>query len=201
MLSLNDVPLIASILTTVGPVMQVVHIIRTKSVEGLSVATCVLLTIGAALGVLLGIQYELGLVVFFMGLSLFAQALMFCFVSWKLGLSVCAVIVALPFLVNLLMPDFAADMLTTSYTQIVAFIWGLIAANSFIPQVLATRKTRQTQDLSLINVLCFTVGLSLWTVFAWSVQNWTLLLWCTIITASLYELLRLKLTVTPASVN
>ncbi len=201
MFGLENVPIVASILTTVGPIMQVAHIVKTKSVEGLSVVSCMILTIGASLGVLLGMQYELGVVVVFMSLSLLAQAMMFCFVSLRFGLVICVGITSSVALVSWLLPDFSADMLTTQYTQQVAFAWGLIAASSFIPQVLTTRKTRRTESLSLIHVLCFTVGLTLWTVFAWSVKNWSLLLWCSIITLSLYELLRLKLSVKPVSIE
>jgi len=197
MVLIEGISLLASVLTTVAPAMQVLHILRTRSVEGLSVLTGVVLVVGASLSLLLGIQYQLGFVLILMSLSLFFQALMLHLVSWRVSLFVWAIILISVLIIAAFLPFFGSDMLSTRYTQQVAFIWGLIAATTFFPQLITTRRTRQTGDLSLVTLLCFAAGMSLWTVFAWLVQNWSLLLWSAIITVSVYELLRLKLTIKP----
>jgi MtN3 and saliva related transmembrane protein len=197
---LEAIPLVASIMATVAPAMQVVHIFRTRSVEGLSALTCIALVIGNCLAILLGVQYHFGVVLVVMITSLLIQAVMLHLVSWRLSLKVWLTIVAVCIAISTLAPTFATDLLTTRYNEPVAFVWGLIAATTFIPQVLRTRRTRQVQDLSLVTIICFAIGFSLWSLFAWLVQNWSLLLWCSVLTLSVYELLRLKFTIKPAAV-
>ncbi|MBB6125288.1 PQ-loop domain-containing transporter [Sphingobium subterraneum] len=187
------VSLVASILCTIAPGLQVLHILRTRSVAGLSVLTCVALVMGNCLAILIGVQYSLGLTLAIMILSLIIQSVMLHLVSPRAALATGAAVIAAIAGTTLLAPGLAADILTTRYHEQVAFLWGIIAATTFIPQVLVTRRTRQTKDLSWLTVITFAVGFTLWTTFAVMVRNWSLMLWCGILTLSVYELVRLKL--------
>lgn len=193
----ETISLLAAVLVTIAPALQVLHIIRTGSKEGLSVLTSIALVVSNCLALLLGIQYQLGSTIIIMALTLLLQAIMLHLVSSRVSLAVWGGVLALILGAELLAPQFAADILTTRYNEQVAFIWGVIAAPTFIPQVLAVRKTRQTESLSLMTIICFAVGFTLWVAFAWLVKNWSLLLWFGIMTISVYELLRIKLVTKP----
>lgn len=188
-------PLVASCLTTVAPATQIYHIARSRSAAGISPATGVVLVVGTALSLLLGVQYQLGTTLFLMTVALLLQSTMLFMVSRRaFGMLVLAS-AALACGLVVLAPTFAWELTTSRYTEHVAFLWGLIAAGTFIPQVRLTHRTRMTGDLSLVTILCFAVGMTLWTLFGVLVRNWSLTLWNSIITVSVYELLRLKLTI------
>lgn len=193
MILAQSVSLLASILCTVAPALQVIHILQTRSVEGLSVLTCVALVVGNCLAILIGIQYDLGPTLAIMVTSLVIQSVMLHLVSLRASLVTWGSSILTVAGVALLTPGFGAYMLTTRYNEQVAFAWGIIAATTFIPQVIVTRKTRQTQNLAWLTVITFAIGFTLWTTFAVMVGNWSLMLWCGILTMSVFELARLKL--------
>lgn len=188
------VSLLASALTTIGPAAQVLHVLRSRSTEGLSVATFGMLTLSTMLSFLMGVQYQIGFALAFAFASLAFNFILMFMIHARLAFGLLALGVAVAALALLGPGAIQAAVLGTQYTELVAFVWGLLSAVTFVPQVLRTRRTRDTRGLSLTNLLLFVAGMALWTVFSWLVQNFSMMFWCGVMLISLLVLLQLKLT-------
>jgi uncharacterized protein with PQ loop repeat len=193
MMSIRAVTLAASTLTTIGPGVQLFHAVRARSVTGLSRSSFTMLTTSTMLALLLGLQYKIGAAIGLTFLALAFQFALLALISVSVTLVLLAVGLALLLAATLGPPIIGEVLLGTHYSEVVAFVWGVIFAITFVPQVLMTRRSRNTRPLSLVNLLISTAGAALWTLFAGLVANYSMLFWCCIMLLCLLELVRLKL--------
>jgi MtN3 and saliva related transmembrane protein len=57
------------------------------------------------------------------------------------------------------------------YWEIVGFSAALLTAFGFLPQVIKIYKTKSVQDISLLALIQFTVGISLWLLYGVHLKN------------------------------
>lgn len=77
--------------------------------------------------------------------------------------------------------------------QAVGFIAGFLATVAFIPQVVRAWKTRSTRDLSLLTIVAFTTGVSLWIVYGVLIQSLPIIVWNVVTLALNLAILTAKL--------
>jgi uncharacterized protein with PQ loop repeat len=192
-ISIRAVTLIASSLGVVGPAAQLLHVLRSKSTQGLSRTTFTILTVTFMLSLLLGIQYKVGPALVLATASVVIKWMVLARISWRNALVLLLIAAMAVAIVMLSPPLIAQTVLSQRYSELVAFAWGLLFAITFIPQVLVTRRSRNTRNLSLIMLTLSVGSVSLWTLFAVLVSNYSMLFWLIIVLISLVELVRLKL--------
>ena len=195
------VAMIASLLGVFGPAAQFAHVWRTKSTKGLSLPTFVILNLSLMCSLVLAFQYRL------------FPGLLFAFIAWIVKLAVLWQLSARAMFsliglgigvaagVRFGPPIFAEVVLTTHYSELVAFAWGLLLAIAFLPQVWMSHRTRNTRNLSLPGLAISAVSTTLWDTFALMVSNYSMLFWCSVMLISLLELIRLKLGVRMAGAD
>ena len=76
--------------------------------------------------------------------------------------------------------------------EILGYIAGLISTLAFFPQVLKVWKTNSTNDLSMAMYILYLISLILWSVYAWVIHAYSLLL-TEVITALLVGYIIVKL--------
>src|SRR3546814_9966749 len=91
-------------------------------------------------------------------------------------------------------PWFIPALLTVRWAEQVAFIYGILAAATFLPQILLTRRTRHVSSLSLPYLILLSSGMVLWTINSIILRNYSLTFWNMILLLMALELLRLKVT-------
>ena len=190
--SIQTITFVASSLGVIGPAAQLLHVLRSKSTKGLSRSTFTILTVTFMLSLLLGIQYKIGPALVLATASVVIKWIVLARISWLNAVIVLAgagVFVALVIFGPAAIGD---ALLTTRYSELVAFSWGLLFATTFIPQVLVARRTRNTRNLSLIMLILSVLSVSLWILFAALVSNYSMLFWLALVLVSLIELVRLK---------
>ena len=187
--------LIAGLMTMAAPAAQAIKTIRTRNTAGLAVSSYVLLLCLGSFAVLIGVQYH----VFFMILlnaigTLFNVCILFLISRRALAGFVVALLgfIGISFLVA---PWFLQGLITTRWAEPVGFVYGLVAAGTFLPQVLLTWKTRSVAALSLPNLVLFSLGMTVWIVVAIVLHNWSLIIWNGILFVMITELLRMKIMV------
>lgn len=62
-------------------------------------------------------------------------------------------------------------------TQAIGFLAGFLATAAFVPQVLHAWRTRSTRDLSLLTIVAFTAGISLWVVYGVLIGSLPIIIW------------------------
>ena len=62
-------------------------------------------------------------------------------------------------------------------SSLIGFVAGLLTTIAFIPQVTKIWKTRSARDVSLPAFATFTVGVALWTLYGFIVQEPPIILW------------------------
>ncbi len=62
-------------------------------------------------------------------------------------------------------------------TQAIGFLAGLFATAAFVPQVVRAWQTRSTRDLSLLTIIAFTTGVSLWIVYGVLIHSLPVVIW------------------------
>lgn len=191
--SIPTITFLASSLGVVGPAAQLWRVLQTRSTQGLSRTTFTILTVTFMLSLLLGIQYRIGPALILAATSVVIKWLVLVRIDWRnaaivafAAAFVCLIVVFGP-------PGVGQAVLSTRYSELVAFAWGLLFAITFLPQVLLTRRSRNTRNLSMIMVLLSVGSVSLWIAFAALVSNYSMLSWLTIVLIALLELTRLKL--------
>lgn len=66
---------------------------------------------------------------------------------------------------------------TVPMTQTIGFLAGLLTTAAFVPQALYAWRTRSTRDISLLTVVAFTVGISLWVFYGALIHSLPIFLW------------------------
>lgn len=56
-------------------------------------------------------------------------------------------------------------------TQLLGLVAGALTTTAFLPQVIKTWRTRSAKDLSLGMFLLFCLGVALWLVYGWMVND------------------------------
>jgi MtN3 and saliva related transmembrane protein len=187
--------LIAGLMTMAAPAAQAIKTIRTRHTAGLAVSSYVLLLCLGSFAVLIGVQYH----IFFMILlnaigTLFNVCILFLLSRRALAGFVVALLgfIGIGLLVA---PWFMQGLITTRWAEPVGFVYGLVAAATFLPQVLLTWKTRSVAALSLPNLVLFSLGMTIWIAVAIVLHNWSLIIWNGILFVMITELLRMKIMV------
>lgn len=62
-------------------------------------------------------------------------------------------------------------------TQAIGFLAGFFATAAFVPQVVRAWQTRSTRDLSLLTIVAFTAGVSLWIVYGVLIHSLPVIIW------------------------
>jgi MtN3 and saliva related transmembrane protein len=62
-------------------------------------------------------------------------------------------------------------------TQAIGFLAGFFATAAFVPQVVHAWRTRSTRDLSLLTIVAFSAGISLWIVYGLLIQSLPVVVW------------------------
>jgi MtN3 and saliva related transmembrane protein len=183
----------AGFMTTGAPITQVFKTVRSRDYAGLSVGSYLLLLLLGTFAVLVGVQYHIVAMEVFNSVALAANMLMMLLISrWTLAAFVLT-LGGLALLSALFAPWFIPALLTTRWAEQVAFVYGLIAAATFLPQVLLTHRTKVVSSLSLINLTLFAGGMAVWIVVSYMLGNYSLIGWNIILLLMILELLRLKI--------
>lgn len=61
--------------------------------------------------------------------------------------------------------------------QAIGFLAGFLTTAAFIPQVVHAWQTRSTRDLSLLTIVAFTTGVSLWVVYGVLIHSLPITIW------------------------
>lgn len=186
--------LVGGLMTSGAPVAQAFKTFRSRDVAGLSVGTYLLLLFLVAFGILIGVQYSIVTMILLNSIGLIANMLILYLISKRALAGFVLTWVLFWLLGSLIAPLFISKLLTTAWAEQVAFIYGIIAATTFLPQVLLTHRTRNASALSLYTLILFCVGMVLWIIISVLVNNYSLIFWNVILFLMLLELLRLKLT-------
>jgi len=78
--------------------------------------------------------------------------------------------------------------------QIAGYIAGFLATASFVPQLLLTLRTRNTESLSLGMCLAFTLGVALWLAYGVLQQDYALFIANALTLAMASTILAIKIT-------
>lgn len=70
---------------------------------------------------------------------------------------------------------------------------GFLTTAAFVPQVLRAWRTRSTRDLSLLTIVAFAIGISLWVVYGVLIHSLPLIVWNAITLALNLGILSAKL--------
>lgn len=62
-------------------------------------------------------------------------------------------------------------------TQAIGFLAGLFATAAFVPQVVHVWQTRSTRDLSLLTIVAFSTGVSLWIAYGVLIHSLPIVIW------------------------
>ena len=62
-------------------------------------------------------------------------------------------------------------------SSLIGFVAGLLTTIAFVPQVTKIWRTRSARDVSLPAFATFTVGVALWTLYGFIVQEPPIILW------------------------
>lgn len=187
--------LVGGLMTMAAPAAQAVKTIRTRHIEGLAVSSYVMLLVLGCFAVLIGFQYQVFFMILLNAIGTFFNVCILFMLS-KRALALFALALAAFVGVGLLVaPWFMAGLVTTRWAEPIGFIYGLVAAGTFMPQVWLTWKTRSVEALSLPNLILFSTGMTVWIVVATLLHNWSLILWNGILFLMITELLRMKIVV------
>jgi uncharacterized protein with PQ loop repeat len=187
------VALLAASLGVFGPGAQLVHVLRTRSTVGLSLATFIILNLSIMCSVLLSAQYATGPALYFAATSLVLKLAVLFIMNRLAALILISLVGTFSVLVHFGPAFFTQLALTSQYAEFSAFAWGLLLAIAFLPQVFVSHRTKDTRALSFVSLAMTSVGTMLWMTFAALVQNYAMLMWCAIMLIALIDLLVLKL--------
>jgi MtN3 and saliva related transmembrane protein len=62
-------------------------------------------------------------------------------------------------------------------TQAIGFLAGFLATAAFVPQAVRAWHTRSTRDLSLVTIVAFAAGVSLWIVYGVLIHSLPIIIW------------------------
>lgn len=184
----------AGIMTSGAPLAQAFETFRTRDIAGLSVRSYLLLLCMGSFTVLIGVQYTVFAMIFLNSIGLIANFFIMFLLSRRVLFALVFVIMAFVVVSFLAVPWFIPELLTLRWAEQVAFIYGLLAAATFLPQILLTRRTRIVSSLSVHYLLLLSGGMILWTINSIILGNYSLTFWNGVLLLMSLELLRLKIT-------
>jgi uncharacterized protein with PQ loop repeat len=185
--------LLAGLMTSGAPLAQAFKTFRTRDVAGLSVGSYLLLLCLGTSTVLIGVQYKIMAMIILNSLGLATNLAIMSILSRRTLLMFFGAIAGLVSAGLILAPGFIPALLTQRWAEQVAFIYGLLAAATFLPQILLTRRTRLVSSLSLPYLALLSGGMVLWTVNSIILGNYSLTFWNAILLLMSLELTRLKI--------
>lgn len=184
--------LLSGMMTTGAPVMQAVTTLRTRDTAGLSAATFAFFVLFSILVIVIGLQYSIVVLIGFNIVGLVANSLILWLVSRKVFAGLFVGIAAAAAIASITVPQFLPRLLTQEWAEQIAFVYGILAAGLFLPQVVHTHRTKQVSSLSLYNLVLMSGGCMIGTSIAVLIKNNSLTFWNVILTLMCLELLRLK---------
>lgn len=187
--------LLAGLMTMAAPGAQAVKTIRSRETAGLSVGSYVLLLCLGFMGILLGVQYRIVAMTALNALNTSFNLIILYLISRRKLALLLTTLLATIGIAALTAPWFLEGLVTTRWSEPFAFVYGLVGASTFLPQVLLTRRTRIVAAISLSNLLLMTFGIMAWIVVAVLLHNWSLSFWNSLLLLMVIELLRLKIMV------
>src|SRR3546814_17588818 len=111
---------------------------------------------------------SLWLITYLAIMSLLSRRVLFSFLAAIAGF------VGISFMVA---PWFIPALLTVRWAEQVAFIYGILAAATFLPQILLTRRTPHVSSLSLPSLILLSTGMVIWTIHSIILPNSSLPFW------------------------
>jgi MtN3 and saliva related transmembrane protein len=184
--------LIAGLMTTGAPIMQVIKTVRSRDYAGLSVGSYLLLLCLGSFTVLIGIQYKIVAMIVLNSISLFANMVMMLILS-RMTLAAFLLTLGVAALVSsLVAPWFLPLLFTPHWGEQVAFVYGLVSAAAFLPQLILTHRTRIVSSFSAFYLMLLAGGMILWVIVATMLGNYSLTFWNFVLFVMVAELLRLK---------
>lgn len=78
-------------------------------------------------------------------------------------------------------------------TQAIGFLAGFLTTAAFVPQVVHAWRTRSTRDLSLLTIVAFATGVSLWVAYGVSIHSLPIVIWNSVTLALNLGILAAKL--------
>lgn len=66
---------------------------------------------------------------------------------------------------------------TETLAQAIGFLAGFLTTAAFVPQVIHAWKTQSTGDLSLLTIVAFAAGVSLWLVYGILIHSVPIMIW------------------------
>ncbi len=60
-------------------------------------------------------------------------------------------------------------------TQIFGFIAALLTTAAFLPQLIKTWQTKSAEDISLIMLILFLIGVLCWIIYGWQIKSYPIL--------------------------
>lgn len=187
--------LIAGFMTMAAPMAQAVKTIRTRDVEGMSPSSYLMLLVLGVLSVLIGVQYRIATMTVLNTLATLANISIMYLLSRRLLFTFFGSLAALAAIFLIVVPWLLPTLITTKWAEPVAFVYGIVAASTFLPQVMLTRRTRKVGALSMPNLVLFTTGMAVWIAVSILLGNYSLIFWNGCLLLMMVELLRLKIVV------
>jgi len=186
-------PLVAGVLTMIAPGLQSLRIIRTRNIYGLSVSTCVLLSLNGAVMSLMAFEYKIITLIAVNVMTFIISLPLLYLVSRRAFTLFVICMLAAVVGTRVMFPGLAIALSTPKWAQEIALLYGFVSAFTFLPQVWVTHRSRDVSALSLPNYVMQSAGMVSWCLVALSIGNWPLVFWDVIITLCVFEMLRLKL--------
>lgn len=180
-------------MTSGAPLAQAFKTFRTRDVEGLSVGSYLLLLCLGSTTVLIGIQYGIMAMIILNSVGLATNLAIMSLLSRRALLMFGGVLTSLVVAGLMFAPGFIPALLTPRWAEQVAFTYGLLAAATFLPQIMLTRRTRLASSLSLPYLALLSGGMVLWTINSIILGNYSLTFWNAILLLMSLELVRLKI--------
>jgi uncharacterized protein with PQ loop repeat len=188
------VTLAASTLGLVSHSAQLWRSLRSRSTRTLSLSSFILLTATYSLSLVMGIQYKIGPSQILATLSLVTTVGVLGLISRWVTAAYLALVAGVVAAVLFGPATIGQAVTSTRYAEVVAFLWGLLFAIAFVPQVIKAHRLRDTRDLSATSLMVSGISVGLWLTFALMVMNLAMIFWLSVVLVSLLELIRLKLT-------
>jgi MtN3 and saliva related transmembrane protein len=186
------IAIVGGIMTTIAPILQVIKTLRSRDYNGLSYKTYILLLCLASLGIIFGIQYRIFAIIILNCVVFISYIIMLLMLSRMALAAFILALVGAALLSLVIVPWFLPLLFTPRWSEQVGFIFGLISAAAFVPQLLLTYRTRVVSSFSLHALSLLVCGLILNVILAVMLENYSLTFWNFMLFIMVLELLRLK---------
>src|SRR4051812_32149616 len=122
-------------MTSGAPLAQAFKTFRSRDTAGLSVSSYLLLLCMGSFTVLIGVQYKIMAMILLNSLGLVAYLAIMFLLSRRAFFAFLGTITAFVLISSIVAPWFIPQLLTPRWGEQVAFLYGLLAAATFLPQI------------------------------------------------------------------